>query len=103
MVYTGIAHCTDTAHTWTYLDRLPLLQSAGTYSGKAFLCHLESNKILIENQHAVTQSFRRSHSCETQLLMFADELFHSMSKEKQIDAVIMDFYKAFDMIHIIAF
>ena len=61
---------------------------------KALLCHLESNKILIENQHG----FRHSHSCETQLLMFVDELLRSMSKGKQIDAVIMDFSKAFDMV-----
>ena len=61
---------------------------------KALLCHLESNKILIENQHG----FRHSRSCETQLLMFVDELLRSMSKGKQIDAVIMDFSKAFDMV-----
>ena len=39
-----------------------------------------------------------SRSCETQLLMFVDELLRSMSKGKQIDAVIMDFSKAFDMV-----
>ena len=61
---------------------------------KALLCHLESNKILIENQNG----FRHSRSCETQLLMFVDELLRSMSKGKQIDAVIMDFSKAFDMV-----
>ena len=61
---------------------------------KALLCHLESNKILIENQHG----FRHSRSCETQLLMFVDELLRSMSKGKQIDAVIMDFSMAFDMV-----
>ena len=61
---------------------------------KALLCHLESNKILIENQHG----FRQSCSCETQLLMFVDELLRSMSKGKQIDVVIMDFSKAFDMV-----
>ena len=37
-------------------------------------------------------------SCETQLLMFVDELLLSMSKGKEIDAVIMDFSKAFDMV-----
>ena len=61
---------------------------------KALLCHLESNKILIENQHG----FIHSRSCETQLLMFVDELLRSMSKGKQIDAVIMDFSKTFDMV-----
>ena len=33
-----------------------------------------------------------------QLLMFVDELLRSMSKGKQIDAVIMDFSEAFDMV-----
>ena len=61
---------------------------------KALLCHLESNKILIENQHG----FRHSRSCETQLLMFVDELLRSMSKGMQINVVIMDFSKAFDMV-----
>ena len=63
--------------------------SAGTHRAKTFLCHLESNKIRIENQ----DGFRHSHSCETRLLMFVDELLRSMSKGKQID----DFPKAFDM------
>ena len=61
---------------------------------KALLCHLESNKILIENQHG----FRHSRPCKTQLLMFVDEFLRSMSKGKQIDALIMDFSKAFDMV-----
>ena len=66
---------------------------------KALMCHLESNKILIENQHG----FRHSRSCETQLLMFADELLRSMSKGKQVDAVIMDFPRHSTWFHIIAF
>ena len=61
---------------------------------KALLCHLEEHKILTENQHG----FRHHRSCETQLLIFVDELLRSMSEGKQIDAVIMDFAKAFDMV-----
>ena len=61
---------------------------------KALLCHLEEHKILTENQHG----FRRHRSCETQLLIFVDELLRSMSEGKQIDAVIMDFSNAFDMV-----
>ena len=61
---------------------------------KALLCHLEEHKILTENQHG----FRHHRSCETQLLIFVDELLRSMSEGKQIDAVIMDFSKAFDMV-----
>ena len=61
---------------------------------KALLCHLEEQKILTENQHG----FRHHRSCETQLLIFVDELLCSMSEGKQIDAIIMDFSKAFDMV-----
>ena len=46
------------------------------------------------NQHG----FRHNSSCETQLLIFVDELLHSMSEGKQIDAVIVDFSKVFDMV-----
>ena len=61
---------------------------------KALLCHLEEHKILTENQHGL----RHRRSCETQLLIFVDELLRSMSEGKQIDAFLMDFSKAFDMV-----
>ena len=60
---------------------------------KALLSHLEANEILIDSQHG----FRRSRSCETQLVLFVDELVRSLHAGKQIDAV-MDFSKAFDVV-----
>jgi hypothetical protein len=61
---------------------------------KALLNHLESHKILTDNQHG----FRHERSCETQLILFVDELLRNMVNGKQTDAVVMDFSKAFDMV-----
>ena len=61
---------------------------------KALLSHLEANEILIDSQHG----FRHSHSCETQLVLFVDKLVRSLHAGKQIDAVVMDFSKAFDVV-----
>ena len=61
---------------------------------KALLSHLEANEILIERQHG----FRRSRSCETQLVLFVDELVRSLCACKLTDAVVMDFSKAFDVV-----
>ena len=58
---------------------------------KALLSHLEANEILIDSQHG----FRHSRSCETQLVLFVDKLVRSLHAGKQIDAVVMDFSKAF--------
>ncbi len=61
---------------------------------KSILTHLESNHILTDDQHG----FRHRRSCETQLILFVDELLQGMCEGKQMDAVVMDFSKAFDMV-----
>ena len=58
------------------------------------LSHLDNNNLLCDQQHG----FRHKRSCETQLLLFVDELVNSMSKGKQTDAVVMNFSKAFDVV-----
>ena len=60
---------------------------------KALLSHLAANEILIDSQHG----FRRSRPCETQLVLFVDELVRSLHAGKQTDAVV-DFSKAFDVV-----
>ena len=56
--------------------------------------HLESNNILVDCQHG----FRSRRSCETQLLLFQNELVVNMDRGIQTDVVIMDFSKAFDKV-----
>ena len=56
--------------------------------------HLEDNRLLSDNQHG----FRRKRSCESQLLLFVDELAKSMCSGKQVDVAVMDFSKAFDVV-----
>ena len=58
------------------------------------LDHLESNNILFPYQHG----FRRKLSTETQLVTFIDQLTTEVSKGSQIDAIILDFSKAFDKV-----
>ena len=54
----------------------------------SIMSHLENNHILHQRQHG----FRRSRSCETQLVDFTTKL------SQQIDAIVMDFAKAFDKV-----
>ena len=45
-----------------------------------------------------SMDFGRKRSCETQLLLFVDELVRDMAKGKQTDVAVMDFSKAFDVV-----
>ena len=56
--------------------------------------HLEKHHILNIFQHG----FRQSHSCETQLIGFIDDLAKEMQNGGQTDVIIMDFSKAFDKV-----
>ena len=56
--------------------------------------HLDDNNILNKNQHG----FRRGLSCETQLVEFVHELHQGTIKGGQVDAIVMDFSKAFDKV-----
>jgi hypothetical protein len=56
--------------------------------------HLERNAFFIRRQHG----FRESHSCETQLVSICQDLADSIDKGEQIDAILLDFSKAFDMV-----
>jgi hypothetical protein len=61
---------------------------------KAMLNHMDSHMLLSDLQHG----FRRKRSCESQLIIFVDELARGVSRGQQIDAVVMDFSKAFDVV-----
>ena len=55
---------------------------------------LESNNILSDYQH----SFRKKRSCETQLLVTVHDLAAGLDRHQQIDAILLDFSKAFDKV-----
>ena len=54
--------------------------------------HLTHHNILSDSQHG----FRARRSCETQLVETIQELAITLSEGKQIDAILLDFSKAFD-------
>jgi len=56
--------------------------------------HLEGHSILYDLQHG----FRRSRSCETQLLSLYNDLTSSRNNRTQTDLIVMDFAKAFDKV-----
>ena len=56
--------------------------------------HLDHYNILTDKQHG----FCKHHSCETQLIQTIHDLAQSLDNRTQIDIVIMDFSKAFDMV-----
>ncbi|XP_038077310.1 uncharacterized protein LOC119745157 [Patiria miniata] len=56
--------------------------------------HLDHHHILNDFQHG----FRKHHSCETQLLTTLDDLTGAIDQKQQIDCLILDFSKAFDVL-----
>ena len=58
------------------------------------MSHLEEFKILSDIQHG----FRKSHSCETQLLITLEDLTTNLDHGKQSDIILLDFAKAFDTV-----
>jgi hypothetical protein len=56
--------------------------------------HLSQNNLLSDNQHG----FRARRACGTQFITTVQELTKNMSSGKQIDAILLDFSKAFDKV-----
>ena len=58
------------------------------------ISHLERHNILADQQHG----FRKRRSCESQLITTIHDLANGLNERKQIDAVLLDFSKAFDKV-----
>ena len=56
--------------------------------------HLDINEFLHNAQHG----FRKRRSCDTQLLLSADDFLKTLDKNVQTDAILLDFSKAFDRV-----
>ena len=56
--------------------------------------HLDNNKILTDAQHG----FRKKRSCDSQLINTVHDLAKGLDSRQQIDAVLLDFSKAFDKV-----
>ena len=54
--------------------------------------HLDTHHILSDNQHG----FRKKRSTESQLILIIQDLASGLDEGEQIDAVLLDFSKAFD-------
>ena len=54
--------------------------------------HYDNYNILTDAQ----RGFRRGRSCESQLILSTEDLVKSLDNHEQVDAVILDFSKAFD-------
>jgi len=48
----------------------------------------------LDSQHG----FRKHRSCETQLILTIDDLSRSLNNSEQVDAILLDFSKAFDKV-----
>ena len=53
--------------------------------------HFDNNNILSDLEHG----FRKKRSCETQLILTANNIANGLKGCKQIDAILLDFSKAF--------
>ena len=58
------------------------------------MCHLDRFKVLDNAQHG----FRKKRSCATQLISTLNEFADCLNKKEQIDAILLDFSKAFDKV-----
>ena len=58
------------------------------------MAHLDKHKILSDDQHG----FRKRHSCESQLIITLNDLAKGLNSKHQIDAVLLNFSKAFDRV-----
>ena len=56
--------------------------------------HLDKYGLLTDRQFG----FRKKHSCESQLLLTVDDLARGLRDKEQIDAILLDFSKAFDKV-----
>ena len=61
---------------------------------KNVISHLDQQRILTDVQHR----FRKSRSCETQLLKTVNDLAKSFNEGQQVDSILLDLSKAFDVI-----
>ena len=57
--------------------------------------HLDKHNVLTPYQHG----FRKYRSCETQLIGLIDDFSKGLDNSEQIDAILLDFSKAFDKVH----
>ncbi|MEW8548097.1 MAG: reverse transcriptase family protein, partial [Candidatus Thiodiazotropha sp.] len=56
--------------------------------------HLDHHNILSDQQHG----FRKKRSCESQLILTIQDLASGLEEGEQIDAILLDFSKAFDKV-----
>lgn len=56
--------------------------------------HYDTHNILTDCQHG----FRRGRSCESQLIITANDFAKALDDRKQLDSIILDFSKAFDRV-----
>ena len=61
---------------------------------KQMVAHLEENNLLCNKQHG----FRSGKSCLTQLLHHFDDIVESLSNGSDVDAIYLDYAKAFDKV-----
>ena len=64
------------------------------YSSIMACAHLNRHKILSEFQHG----FCKQRSCETQLLLTIHDFTTSLDGGEQLDAVVLDFSKAYNKV-----
>ena len=57
--------------------------------------HMELHGLLTDVQHG----FRKSRSCETQLITACNDFANTINEGGQTDAILLDFSKAFDKVH----
>ena len=60
----------------------------------SIMVHLDRHRILSEFQHG----FRKQRSCETQLLLTIHDFTTSLDSGNQMEAIVLDFSKAFDRV-----
>jgi len=60
----------------------------------SIMSHFDEHQILSDTQHG----FRKRRSCESQLLITIHDIANNLARGRQVDAVLLDFSKAFDKV-----
>ena len=115
LLFNATLHQGKIPHDWKSADVSPIFKKGDNHkpanyhpiSLTSIICKLMEHIIHSQIIHHLDQhglltnrqfGFRKRHSCESQLLLTVDDLARGLRDKEQIDAILLDFSKAFDRV-----
>ena len=115
LLFNATLHQGKIPHAWKSADVTPIYKKGDKHrpenyrpiSLTSIVCktaeHIIHSQIIhhLDNHNMLTEcqfEFRKKHSCDSQLLITIDNLARGLRDKQQIDAILLDFSKAFDRV-----